>query len=100
MPVLGYYSPNDSILVSAITDGDKNCNVSELSQCPNVQAALSTHNTLVNQLQTTTSKNNTSEKLYTDSNVFYSTQYIQLWNMAGGILIAGVAIYFLVKQKK
>jgi len=116
MSVVGYFNPNDTIHVSAIISDDNNitCNINELytpqnqstnQQCTdeiknNIKNTLSENTVLSNKLKESTTKNNISQKLYYDSGIFYSTQYIQLWNMAGGIVVAGFMIYYLVKQKK
>lgn len=102
MSNIAYYNPNDYILISAITDTGGNCNMNQFQSCSNdkIKNALVTNKNLTNQLKNTTAKNITTQKLYKDSGIFYSTQYIQLWNMTGGIVAAGAIIYYLVKQQK
>jgi hypothetical protein len=55
---------------------------------------------LANKIQSMNNKNVTALGLYNDSGIFYSTQYLQLWNMAGGIALSGYLIYYLIKKQK
>jgi len=107
---VNYYSPNDTnyiatIDVYSITDDKNTCTtdgttINCLPELGNIPAATQTNKDLANKIQTANNKNATSLGLYSDSSIFYSTQYIQLWNMAGGIALSGYFIYYLVYIKK
>jgi hypothetical protein len=104
---VNYYSPNDTNYIAtidtAIIDNTVNPNLSCLSdssQCLNVTPAITKNTNLANNIQIANNKNTTSLGLYNDSSLFYTTQYIQLWNMAGGIALSSYLIYYLVYVKK
>ena len=99
---VNYYSPNDTNYIATIDVNSINCQpgISD-SQCgSDVTAARSLNTELANKIQKANNKNTTSLGLYTDSSIFYTTQYIQLWNMAGGVALSGSLIYYLVYVKK
>ena len=99
---VNYYSPNDTNYIATIDVNSINCQpgISD-SQCgSDITAARSLNTQLANKIQKANNKNATSLGLYTDSSIFYTMQYIQLWNMAGGIALSGSLIYYLVYVKK
>lgn len=96
---VNYYSPNDTNYIATIDVNVINCeNIDDCAS--NVTAATQRNEDLANKIQTANNKNTTSLGLYNDSSLFYTTQYIQLWNMAGGIALSGYLIYYLVYVKK
>ena len=97
---VNYYSPNDTNYIATIDVNSINCEVNTDSCTSKVTAATTLNTNLANKIQTANNKNATSLGLYDDSNIFYNTQYIQLWNMAGGIALSGYFIYYLVNMKK
>lgn len=108
---VNYYSPNDTnyiatIQATSITDGTNNCTTTDgnTPTCTttdgNIPTAINNNADLANKIQKANNKNATSLGLYTDSSIFYTMQYIQLWNMAGGIALSGSLIYYLVYVKK
>ena len=107
-----YYSANESFHVSVITNNNNetdcsyhdNINIWYSNEaggdCSNISIEIEKNNDLAHQLQNNTSKNDTTRGIFNDSNIFYNTQYIQLWNMGGGILLASYMIYYLVNNNK
>lgn len=108
---VNYYNPNNTNYVGILTDittivdntktPNVSCNTRNLStDCNNVRTAIATNTDYATQLQTMNNKNATALGLYNDSGIFYTTQYLQLWNMAGGIALSGFLIYYLIKNQK
>ena len=96
---VNYYSPNDTNYIATIDVNGINCEAGDVCTSK-VTTATTLNKDLANKIQTANNKNTTSLGLYNDSSLFYTTQYIQLWNMAGGIALSGYLIYYLVYVKK
>jgi len=105
---INYYSPNDTNYVgtiqniSTIVDNNYSCGTNTLNQenCGDVSRAITMNTDLANKIQSMNNKDATALGLYNDSGIFYNTQYLQLWNMAGGIALSGFLIYYLLKKQK
>jgi len=106
---INYYNPNDTNYVGTIKDissivltNNTSCGQNTLNQqnCGDVRTAITMNADLANKIQSMNNKNVTALGLYNDSGIFYNTQYLQLWNMAGGIALSGFLIYYLIKKQK
>ena len=106
---VNYYDPNQTnyvstIVVTAISKNLNNiCTIANNNiDCTEVSGtnALTDNRELADKIQKASKKNSTTLGFYNDSSIFYTTQYIQLWNMAGGIALSGFLIYYLINKQK
>ena len=66
--------------------------------CSEISNKIQKNNSLNSQFQKANIQNETTLGLYKDSGRFYNTQYIQLWNIGGGIAIAGYMMYYILRN--
>ena len=110
---VNYYDPNNINYVGTMSNIEKiindnltsndNCmtdTINTLQNCQAVKNSIDQNTYLANEFKNKNSKNGIALGLYNDSSIFYTTQYIQLWNMLGGIALSGVLIYYLLKTQK
>ena len=97
---VNYYSPNDTNYIATIDVNSISNDTTNTEIYNTILTAINNNTDLANKIQKANNKNATSLGLYNDSSIFYTTQYIQLWNMAGGIALSSYLIYYLVYIKK